>query len=364
MNEFSRYHRQMILKGFGYASQKLLAEAAVLVIGAGGLGCPVLQYLVGAGVGKIGIVDGDTVALHNLHRQVLFSESDIGENKAIAAAAKLKMANSSLDIEAYDFMLDNKSCISLFEEYELIVDGSDNFSTRYMVNDACVLLQKPLVFGAVSQYQGQVAVFNLGISNGSRSANYRQMFPVPPQEHEVNNCAEAGVMGMLPGVIGAMMALEAIKIITAIGKPATNQIIIHDCLTNQQAVFAIPNGNSGILTMPKSVNDFLGTDYKLLCGVAARQAFEITMLPQDQPEEYVLIDVRALHEEPRLTLPNVKQIPLPDLNQHLHKLKDLKTVFICQSGKRSISAAEMMLSIYPDAKVFSLAGGVNKLVNT
>ena len=180
-SSYERYHRQMILPNFGTRAQQLLQESKVLVIGAGGLGCPALQYLVGAGVGHIGIVDGDQVSLSNLHRQTLFTSDDIGQNKAEVAAKKLSRLNSDIHIEAISLHLTNHYALDVIKGYDIIVDGTDNFATRYMINDACVLLDKTLVYGAVSQYEGQVAVFNHLLPTGEHSANYRDIFPDPPK---------------------------------------------------------------------------------------------------------------------------------------------------------------------------------------
>ncbi|MBD0294073.1 MAG: HesA/MoeB/ThiF family protein, partial [Flavisolibacter sp.] len=209
-----RYQRQVILQEFGEAGQQKLLQAKVLVIGAGGLGCPVLQYLAAAGVGVVGIADDDIVSLTNLHRQVLYSMSDIGKSKVERAAAILRQLNPDIEIIPYHLRLTNKNALDIITAYDIVVDATDNFPTRYLLNDACVLLSKPLIYGAVSKFEGQVAVFNGVGSSGEKSVNYRDLFPVPPQEDEVPNCAEAGVLGVLPGIIGSLQAGEVIKLIT------------------------------------------------------------------------------------------------------------------------------------------------------
>ena len=189
---YDRYHRQIILKDFGEAGQQKLFSAKVLVVGAGGLGCPALQYLAAAGVGTLGIIDGDMVDLSNLHRQILYSVHDIGFPKAEKAAEKLRELNPEITIKAYGERLNNQNAFSIIREYDIIIDGSDNFATRYMINDACVILNKPIVHGSVSQFQGQIAILNYRKNDAGEPVNYRDLFPKPPKEDEVPNCAEAG----------------------------------------------------------------------------------------------------------------------------------------------------------------------------
>jgi len=205
-NIYERYNRQLILKEFGEPAQQKLLQAKVLVVGAGGLGCACLQYLAAAGLGSIGIIDNDKVALHNLHRQVLYTVNDIGLPKAEQAARSLRQLNPDIDIRAFNERLTVHNAIGLFREYDIIIDGTDNFSSRYMINDACVLTGKPLIYGAVSKFEGQAAIFNCSISPQERPGNYRDLFPQPPAPNEIDNCAEAGVLGVLPGIIGTMQA--------------------------------------------------------------------------------------------------------------------------------------------------------------
>ena len=230
---YERYQRQIILPEFGEEGQQKLLKAKVLVIGAGGLSCPVLQYLTAAGTGTIGIVDDDVVALNNLHRQVLYSVGDIGSSKAERARHILHQLNPEIKILPYNERLTVQNALILFDEFDIIIDGTDNFSTRYMINDACVLMNKPLVYGAISQFEGQVSVFNFRQTENEEAVNYRDIFPDPPKEGEVLNCAEAGVLGALPGIIGTMMANETIKLITGIGEPLANQLLTYNALNNQ-----------------------------------------------------------------------------------------------------------------------------------
>ena len=217
-----RFERQVILPGFGPEGQAKLKHASVLVIGAGGLGCPALLYLAAAGVGRICVVDGDVVALSNLNRQVLFGQQDLGKNKAEAAVRYFQEKYNDIQWKAIPEFISVENAQELIIHYDVVVDGSDNFPTRYLVNDACVLLKKPLVFGAIYQYEGQVSVFN----QGPGSCNYRDMYPQPPAANEIPNCAETGVLGVVPGIIGSLMALEVIKVLTGLGKPLLSLIHI------------------------------------------------------------------------------------------------------------------------------------------
>lgn len=258
-----RYQRQITLQGFGIEAQVKLTNAKVLVIGAGGLGCSILQYLVAAGVGHIGIVDKDQVTLSNLNRQILFGQDDVGQNKAKIAAVKLASLNDLVKIEAYQQNCDQLFAVEYFLQYDIIVDATDNFATRYLINDACVLLDKPLVFGAVSQFEGQVAVFN--VLKDGLALNYRDLFPVPPKEGEVLSCADGGVLGVLPGIIGVMQAIEVIKIIAGIGDVLINQMFIYNALTNANYKLQIEKYDDSLMHMPTCIEDFMKINYERLC---------------------------------------------------------------------------------------------------
>ena len=218
-----RYTRQTTLKGFGQEGQQKLADAKVLVIGAGGLGVPVLTYLNAMGVGTIGIMDSDTVSITNLHRQVLYGQSDVGQSKVISALEKLKAQNSDTEIVVYDTFLTTKNALEVIADYDVVVDTSDNFPTRYLVNDACVILNKSFVYGALHGYEGQVSVFNY-----EDGPTYRCLFPNMPNENEVPNCNEHGVLGIIPGIIGNLQALETIKVITGIGEALSGKLLVFD----------------------------------------------------------------------------------------------------------------------------------------
>ena len=271
---YERYQRQIILKEFGEAGQQKLLQSKVLVIGAGGLGCPALQYLVAAGIGCIGIVDDDVVSITNLHRQVLYTTFDVGFSKAEKAKHTLTRLNPDVQITAFNERLSVKNALSILSGYDIILDGSDNFATRYMINDACVLLGKPLIFGAISQFEGQVAIFNFP-SSDMEAANYRDLFPTPPKDGEVLNCAEAGVLGVLPGIIGTMMASETIKLITGMGKPLVNSLLAYNALNNSMYEVALTAHHQTRQLIPSSKEAFEDMDYAWLCSTG-NSPFEIT----------------------------------------------------------------------------------------
>ena len=246
-----RYNRHIIISEIGQRGQNKLSSAKVLMVGAGGLGCPVLQYLVAAGIGTIGIIDFDIVEKSNLQRQVLYGESSLGENKAIAAKTKLKDLNNEIEILAYPEKLTFQNAIDLFRQFDIIVDGTDNFETRYLINDACILTDKPLVFGAIYKFQGQVSVFNY--KNGP---TYRCAFPVKPIQSEIPNCSQVGVLGVLPGVIGTMQANEVLKIVLGIGDVLSGRLLCYDALTNQTSTIKLNRSDNEIQKVMSGSDDF------------------------------------------------------------------------------------------------------------
>lgn len=361
-NLYERYHRQIILPEFGEEGQLKLLKAKVLVIGAGGLGCPALQYLTAAGVGMIGVVDDDVVSLNNLHRQVLYSVNDIGLSKAETAVTILQRLNPEIKIIAYNERLGNQNALTLLGQFDIIIDGTDNFSTRYMINDACVLLNKPLVYGAISQFEGQVSVFNLQpLEESNEAVNYRDLFPDPPKDGEVLNCAEAGVLGVLPGIIGTMMANETIKLITGIGEPLINQLWAFNALTNQVYQLNLSARKETRSWIPKDKTEFLKTDYGWLCSSPVSNA-EIdidTFNKLIEKGNVDVIDVREPHELPQVNEFSNTRIPLARLADNTSSIKSDTVIAFCQTGKRSLQAARILSGIFGDSKkVYSLRGGI------
>lgn len=355
---YERYHRQMILPGFGKEAQQRLLKAKVFVIGAGGLGCPVLQYLAAAGVGTLGIADDDLVALSNLHRQVLYSFKDIGFSKAERATDILRLLNPEITIIPYNERITTQNALTLFELFDIIVDGTDNFAARYMINDACVLLKKPLVYGAVSQFEGQVSVF---ANQNDDDVNYRDMFPDPPKEDEVPNCADAGVLGVLPGIVGTMMASETIKIITGLGASLANQLLTYNALTNQVYKFSLSARRGASSPVPKTELEFLNTDYEWLCSstVANEEIDAETFNGLIEKGNVDVIDVREPHELPTATeFPNIR-VPLAQLTNNINGFESDSIITFCQTGSRSLRAAKILKSIFGEKKkIYSLRGGI------
>ncbi len=349
MNQ-KRYTRQTILKGFGQEGQKKLAEAKVLVVGAGGLGVPVLTYLNAMGVGKIGVMDMDVVSITNLHRQVLYTQTDVGESKVIAALGKLKAQNSDTDIVVYNTFLTIENALEVIVNYDIVVDTSDNFPTRYLVNDACVLLKKPFVYGALHGYEGQVSVFNY---NGGPT--YRCLFPNMPKEDEVPNCNEHGVLGIIPGIIGNLQALEAIKVITGIGETLSGKLLIFDGLQQsyQKIKFKLRPEN---LQLTK-LKDF----YEWNDPCETIPTIEADELQKLLAEKAQIIDVRTAEEFNDYHLANSVHIPLRELEENHGKINFALPVYLlCQSGKRSETALKQLRNQHPKSSLFSILGGLNQ----
>ena len=336
--ELNRYNRQMILPELGLKGQEKLKAAKVLVIGAGGLGCPVLQYLAAAGVGTIGIVDDDVVELSNLHRQILYNHTDIGLSKAKTAATKLKLLNPHVDVNAYHERFTADNAIAICQDYDLVIDCSDNFTTRYLVNDTCVNLGKTLVFGSILQFEGQVAVFN---HHGG--PNYQDLYPAPPTENI--NCVEGGVIGILPGIIGLYMANEDIKLICHIVENLAGKLMTIDALNNTVLVFKIA---------PEKQAETIKTEAKV------RKIKEIDKTTLDQwlsesPDEIFLIDVREDYEHEENNIGGIN-ISLYELTASLETIpKNKKLVCYCQTGQRSKMAVQLLEGVY-EGEVFSLIG--------
>jgi sulfur-carrier protein adenylyltransferase/sulfurtransferase len=354
-SSYQRYQRQLILPGFGNKAQDKLLQSRVLVTGAGGLGCPVLMNLTGMGVGTIGIVDDGLVELSNLHRQLLYDMNDIGELKTNAAKRKLQQMNPDIQFLIHPVQLTNHNATDILHAYDLIVDCTDNFPTRYMLADACRLLNKTLVFGAVSRFEGQVAIFD-------NNTTYRDLFPEPPQEGEVANCSEAGVLGVLPNIIGNFMANECIKIITGIGETLKGRLLTYSTLTNDSFIVEITSNNSTNDPGPATIELFKEMDYPALCGADPAVTISLTVLEQLlQQTNTLVIDVREYDELPELSIPH-RRIPLAGLTD-LATDNDQTIVFICQSGKRSLHAVNLYKEMKPsfNGKLFSLKDGIHSL---
>jgi len=356
-----RYDRQIILHGFGEEAQFRLSAARVLVIGAGGLGCPILQYLVAAGTGHIGIVDDDTIALSNLQRQILFSTADVGKLKTIVAVQRLQEMNPEIEIKPFNLRIQKNNILDLLKAYDIIIDGTDNFDSRYLINDACTLLKKPLIFAAVSGYEGQLAIFNVKDHQG-KATNYRDIFPVSPQAGEIPNCAENGVLGVVPGIIGAMAAAEAIKMITGIGKPLINILLHYNLLNQEQYQMHITPATD--YTLPTTEDDFLkmNNHHDLESPSTYIEVDAIQMHALQQLPSTLLIDVRERHEVPVLDPVTYIKVPMSEFDTFLNTdIQEENILLLCQHGIRSVAAAEALQEKYGHSKkIYSLKGGIVK----
>ncbi|NJX14191.1 HesA/MoeB/ThiF family protein [Tamlana crocina] len=334
----NRYNRHIILPEIGQTGQDKINNAKVLVIGAGGLGCPILQYLAAAGVGSLGIIDFDVVEASNLQRQVLFGNSTLGQNKAMAAKQRLEDLNPEISISAYAEQLTYQNAIELFEKYDVVVDGSDNFETRYLVNDACVITNTPLVFGAIFKFEGQVSVFNY--NNGP---SYRCLFPSAPEKGSVPNCSEIGVLGVLPGIIGTMQANEALKIILGIGTTLSGKLLCYNALTAQSHILKISKSENEISKVLNEKHLFSQKEMEANCAIP-NAAISIENILKK--ENIQLIDVREPHELPKVEDLEVTYIPLSQLKNNLEKIDSKKEKFIfCQSGIRSKKAVSFLFEL-------------------
>lgn len=362
-NSYERYQRQVILNGFGMTGQEKLLAAKILVIGAGGLGCPALQYLAGAGVGTIGIADDDIVAVTNLHRQPLYSTLDVGYSKAERAKHALARLNPEIHLLAIAERIEPGNALGIIEQFDIVIDGTDNFSSRYLVNDASSLLNKPLVYGAISEYEGQVAILNCRSNSAETPVNYRDLFPNPPGPGEVLNCAENGVLGVLPGIIGTMQAAEAIKLITGIGRPLVNTLLTYNVLTNSLYEIRLEATSEGRSRIPASAAEFRRMDYEWFCG-SGDSRFEIDVAEFSRLIQNGFVDiinVREPGEEPTPEGFEFMSIPLSALEKNLHLLKNKTIISFCQSGQRSLQAARLLFDRFGDSKkIYSLKGGILK----
>jgi molybdopterin/thiamine biosynthesis adenylyltransferase/rhodanese-related sulfurtransferase len=364
-DEVARYSRHLIIPDLGVDGQKRLKNARVLVIGAGGLGAPALLYLAAAGVGTIGIVDFDVVDESNLQRQIIHGVADVGRSKAQSARESLAALNPLVDVHLHEFRLERSNAVDLFKQYDLIVDGTDNFATRYLVNDAAVLAKKPYVWGSIYRFEGQVSVFWEDAPDG-RGLNYRDLYPEPPPPGMVPSCAEGGVLGIICASIASVMGTEAIKLITGIGEPLLGRLMIYDALEMSYRTIRIGKDPS----TPR-ITELM--DYEDFCGVvsdsatqATQAAVGSTITPRelrdllDSGKKLALIDVREPVEWDIVHIDGAQLIPKASLNsgEGLAKLpQDRMPVLYCKTGVRSAEAlAAVKKAGFSDA--VHLQGGI------
>lgn len=361
--ELARYNRHIIIPGFGLEAQQKLKTAKVLMIGSGGLGSPALLYLAAAGVGTIGIADFDVVDDSNLQRQVLFGVSEVGAPKVEAAKRRLEELNPFITIVLYNTQITADNALDIIKEYDVVADGTDNFPTRYLVNDACVLLNKPNVYASVFQFEGQVSVFNYRNAAGETGPNYRDLYPAPPPPGMVQSCAEGGVLGVLPGIIGSMQALEVIKVITGVGETLSGRFFIYDALSFETKTFNIKRdpGNPLNGTHP-TITRLI--DYEQFCGVKAveKPVKEISAKElsgwQAGGEPFQLIDVREPDEYERVNIGG-ELMPLSTIADHAgHITRDRKVVLHCKTGSRSTKAIRELESKFGFTNLYNLKGGI------
>lgn len=319
-----KYIRQISLPQVGEAGQQKLGQVSVLVVGAGGLGNAVLPYLAASGIGAIGIIDGDTITMSNLHRQILFSENDLHQLKAKVAYERLRTQFPEVSFVAYTEFLAAESALTLFKDYDVIVDATDSIDIRYLINDACVLTNKPFVHASVYRFQFQIATFNI-----DGSGTYRCLYPYPPKT--VQNCAEAGVMPSTVAIAGLYQANEVIKYALGIGELIINKLLLVDTLTNKQHQFSYQKKDHTYINQIFYEKEYM------------KQPAELISFEDALKQDGLFLDVRQPDEEPKLAFENYLQIPLQNLEENLFQLSGANRIFIfCQSGKRSVVAHHIL----------------------
>ncbi len=351
----NRYQRQLQLPGFGREGQQKLNSAKVLVIGAGGLGVPVLQYLTGMGLGTLGIVDADTVSLSNLHRQVIYTPTDVGQLKVACCADKLKKQNQDVQFNTYPVFFSPENALDIAKEYDLVVDATDNFNARYLINDACTILGKPFVYGALQQFEGHVSVFNY--QNGP---TYRCLYPSPPGEGEIPDCNTAGVLGIVPALIGSYQALETVKIIAGIGKPLSGILQVFDFLDNSQYQIKLTAKPEN-----KTIRQLQPAYTPASCDPMDTLSAGELLLWIREGKRFNLLDVRENHEFQHRHLEKSISLPLSRLNGHLPDLpQELPWVLLCQRGGRSRKAMQYIKEKHPQISLLNLEGGLSAWIST
>jgi molybdopterin/thiamine biosynthesis adenylyltransferase/rhodanese-related sulfurtransferase/molybdopterin converting factor small subunit len=356
--DVQRYSRHLILPEVGLEGQRKLKEAKVLVVGAGGLGSPLLLYLAAAGVGTIGIVDFDMVDFSNLQRQIVHTEKDVGRKKTDSAAEKIRMINSSVKVVKYEERLTSENALSIIKDYDIVIDGTDNFPTRYLVNDACVLLGKPNVYGSIFRFEGQVSVFD-----ARKGPCYRCLYESPPPPGLVPSCAEGGVLGVLPGIIGTIQAMEAIKLILNEGEPLIGRLLLFDAMKMRFRELKLrKNPECPVCGEHPTITHLI--DYEEFCGLGRGNDYadEITVSELkkrlDAGEPLVLIDVREPQEWEINRIKGARLIPLGDLPSRVNELSTADEIVVyCKVGGRSAYAARFLRDL-GFRKVKNLKGGI------
>jgi len=359
--EVRRYSRHLILPEVGLAGQVKLKQARVLLIGVGGLGSPLALYLAAAGVGTLGLVDADVVDETNLHRQVIHGTKDVGRPKLDSAEARIKDINPNVTVEKHETMLTSANALDLFARYDVVADGTDNFPTRYLVNDACVLTGKPNVYGSIFRFEGQASVFALG-----EGPCYRCLYPEPPPPGMVPSCAEGGVLGILPGIVGLLQANEVVKLVLGVGTPLAGRLLLFDALAMSFRELKLrKDPNCPVCGPNPTVTELI--DYEAFCGFEPAPADARTITARelkarlDRGEEVALLDVREPQEFDLCRLPGSTLVPLGELPSKLSELDSTKELVVhCRTGKRSLQAIELLRQAgFSPARLVNLEGGID-----
>jgi len=361
-DEILRYSRHLIMPEVGMEGQLKLKQAKVLAIGAGGLGSPLALYLAAAGVGKLGIVDFDVVDFTNLQRQVIHSTSDVGRSKLASARETIQGINPNVEVVTYETRLTSENALDIFKDYDVIADGTDNFPTRYLVNDACVLLGKPNAYGSIFRFEGQASVFY-----AKEGPCYRCLYPEPPPPGLVPSCAEGGVLGVLPGIVGSIQALETIKLITGKGRPLIGRLLLFDALNLKFRELKLRKSpDCPVCGTHPTITKLI--DYEQFCGIRGEEYVRPTKVPEitatevkkmmDERRPFVLVDVREPHEYQICRIPGSRLIPLGDVPKRMHELNSADEIVVhCRSGQRSAQAVELLMKA-GFRKIHNLRGGV------
>jgi len=363
-DELRRYSRHLLLPEVGLAGQKRLRQSKVLLVGAGGLGAPAALYLAAAGVGELGVVDFDAVELSNLQRQVLYTTPDVGRPKLTAAKERIEALNPGTRVVAYEERFTSENALEILAPYDVVVDGTDNFPTRYLVNDASVLLGKPNVYGSIYRFEGQVSVFD-----AKRGPCYRCLYSEPPPPDLVPSCAEAGVLGVLPGVVGVLQATETLKLLLGRGDPLIGRLLLYDALAMSFRELKLRKNPSCVICSANPTQKGL-IDYPAFCGVPSPDAApSASTVPEVEPEELraeldsneppFLVDVREPEEWAIARLPGAHLIPKGELAERVDELTGAsRLVLYCRSGRRSSEATRLLLDL-GFSHVRTLHGGIN-----
>ena len=362
-DEILRYSRHLIMPEVGMDGQLKLKNAKVLCIGAGGLGSPLLLYLAAAGVGRLGIVDFDVVDFTNLQRQVIHGTADVGRSKLESARATIREINPNVEVVGHDARLTSENALELFRDFDIIVDGTDNFPTRYLVNDACVLLGKPSVYGSIFRFEGQASIFY-----ARQGPCYRCLYPEPPPPGLVPSCAEGGVLGVLPGIVGCLQAMETIKLIIGQGQTLIGRLLVFDALGMKFRELKLrKNPDCPVCGAHPTITGLI--DYEQFCGIRGEEHTPVmTGVPEigprevkkmiDEKQSFVLIDVREPHEFQICRIPGSTLIPLGEIPKRMHELDSASEIVVhCRSGQRSARAVEFLMRA-GFQKIHNLKGGI------